>query len=335
VGHVTGSHFEDAGGAVGGSGDTVYETLHVVALRLDPCFASLAPDPHGQGCQAQLRLVFQEVTDIQGEPVAFDSAVHAFYALSRSELLAFARAVVDLRVARGGGARLGELQPHPIMVREGLGGPFASGIRALVLQYAGAQNLTRITRMSSSSVFTWSFDGFDVTDAADATYTRMPIPALPSGTQGDVFGRNFGADVTMQGQFEPEPDSPDDFAVLANAPAAAQLTDAERQQAFDRLVRVENPTVHSADTIDCVSCHLAMPVASLVITPTYGLVEQGNPNAFAPDARFVLPGEMAAAYREQFGFNVHAFSYDGQSPGINQRVVNETAAVVDYLNTLP
>jgi hypothetical protein len=34
-------------------------------------------------------------------------------------------------------------------------------------------------------------------------------------------------------------------------------------------------------------------------------------------------------------FTIHAFSYFGASPGINRRVVNETAAIVVYLNELP
>jgi hypothetical protein len=32
--------------------------------------------------------------------------------------------------------------------------------------------------------------------------------------------------------------------------------------------------------------------------------------------------------------NIHAFSYFGTTPGIDQRVINETAAVVEYLNNL-
>jgi hypothetical protein len=33
--------------------------------------------------------------------------------------------------------------------------------------------------------------------------------------------------------------------------------------------------------------------------------------------------------------NIHAFSYVNTSPTISQRVVNETAAIVEYLNHLP
>jgi hypothetical protein len=44
---------------------------------------------------------------------------------------------------------------------------------------------------------------------------------------------------------------------------------------------------------------------------------------------------MAATFRAvdaPFGLNIHVFSYVGTSPTISQRVVNETAAVVEYLN---
>ena len=93
VGHIAGS-----GGSTnpGGSGDAAYSDLHVVAIRLDPCFAALAPDPHGSGCTNQLRLVVQEVKTTDGHPTAFDSALHVFYQLSRDELVALANQIAAL-----------------------------------------------------------------------------------------------------------------------------------------------------------------------------------------------------------------------------------------------
>ncbi len=40
------------------SGIAAYGDPRVVAMRIDPCFASLNPDPLGGGCTAQIRLVF-------------------------------------------------------------------------------------------------------------------------------------------------------------------------------------------------------------------------------------------------------------------------------------
>ena len=74
-----------------------------------------------------------------GAPVAFDSALHVFYNLTRGEFLAlFAEALVDLRVANANGEAAGPLAPHPIMARQGLGGSMAKGVEQLILLYAGA-----------------------------------------------------------------------------------------------------------------------------------------------------------------------------------------------------
>ena len=46
------------------------------------------------------------------------------------------------------------------------------------------------------------------------------------------------------------------------------------------------------------------------------------------------PEELTPTFSTVNGFNVHAFSYLDRDPGINRRVVNETAAVVEFLNQL-
>ena len=44
---------------------------------------------------------------------------------------------------------------------------------------------------------------------------------------------------------------------------------------------------------------------------------------------------MTPTFATSPGFSIHAFSYHRKFPTINQRVVNETAAIVEYLNNLP
>jgi len=340
VGLISGSSFVD-----GGNGpEAAYEDLHVVAMRLDPCFASLAPDPHGAGCAAQLRLVFQQVRDDEDAGAsAFDSALHVFYSLDRAQLLALASALVDLRTANAAGVTLGPLAPHPIMVKQGLGGPFATGVRALVLQYAGEKNLTRVAEtqlLLSEGPAAWTLAAFDVADATTATISPATIPTLLEGDGG----------VTSQGMALPFPPAPpsfecgigpattstDDLTPLVDG-KAADLSTAARQAAFDSLVRIENPGDNSPNTIDCASCHVATPTEQLVARPLFMLDDRTSPLAFQPDGKSVLAADMTPTYGQAVAgeLNIHAFSYLGQSPGINQRVVNETAAIVQYLNDLP
>src|SRR5881394_1618922 len=71
-----------ASGAIGADGTAPYENLGVGAMRLDPCFAELHPAATSTTCKNQLRLVFQELAAKGAGVEAFDSGVHAFYALS-------------------------------------------------------------------------------------------------------------------------------------------------------------------------------------------------------------------------------------------------------------
>jgi hypothetical protein len=340
-----------------------YGDLRVVAMRIDPCFGSLDPDPSGAGCTAQLRLVLQEVRWVpDGGTAVFDSAIHAFYDLSRGQFLALARALVDLRVANANGDDLGSLAPHPIMVRQGLAGPMSQGVQRLILEYAGAQNLVRAAESSDTSetvdcstgcqgfAGSWGMAAFDLNGASLAAISReIPTLATPDGggviAQGIGFG-DFGTIV------QPTTTSSDDYSAIYNASAVSVLPAGEAsvllspkiQAALDALVRVENPRDNSPDTIDCASCHLATQTEQ-----SSGHVASFNdttsPLAYSPDGTIVARSDMQATFTLNAGFNIHAFSYLGPNaaglghfgsvPTISQRVVNETAAVVEYLNALP
>jgi hypothetical protein len=323
-------------------------------MRVDPCFASLDPDPTGAGCTAQIRLVFQEITwetDSSGNGVAtaFDSALHAFYDLSRADFLALASALVALRVTNEDGDVLGPLAPHPIMVRQGLEGAMSQGVQRLILEVAGEQNLVRTAQVSQgspgpASFGSWAMSAFDVNGAPLVAIPRT-IPTLTSTADGGsvvlqvVVGANLGAN------FFPATTSADNFTVLWNVTEpiragidAGDLSASDHQVALDALVRVENPKDNSANTIDCASCHMATDTEDVVAMPLLSFDDTTSPLAFQPDGTNVTPGDMAITFAPgaaPFALNTHVFSYVGSSPAISQRVVNETAAVVEYLNDLP
>jgi hypothetical protein len=326
VGHILGSVNPNPG-SIGGDYKAPYANLRVVALRIDPCFAALEPARDGTDCENQLRLVVQE-TDAAG---AFDSALHLFYSISRDEVLELVASIGGLRQNLVPGERLGKLQPHPVMVAEGLAGAMASGVRSAILAHAGEQNLRRITRMSAQGGPFWSFSGFDV---ASGKLASMLIPTLPSGDNvSQMFERSFGAIALAQPKATPASGSADDFMVLLDTQAARALSEAEQQAKLASLLRIENPGHHSPNTVDCVTCHVATPATKLVVEPTLGLAVAGLVDRFLPDAKLVPESELAATFDDQEPLtNVHAFSYTGMGVGINQRTVNESAAVVEYLS---
>jgi hypothetical protein len=68
--------------------------------------------------------------------------------------------------------------------------------------------------------------------------------------------------------------------------------------------------------------------ATLVLSPV------GNPNRFAPNPAFVSEANMrqTAPLPADQPVNVHLFSFVLREPVIASRVINETAAVITYLN---
>lgn len=324
----------DAGPAPGGALPVPHASLRVVAIRLDPCFANIGPVTDPSSCQNQLRLVLQPFFhDADGTMKAVDTGVHAFYSLTRDELVGMVAEIKKLRAASGSGAvDLGALAVHPIAAREGVNGPFMQGLSKLVLAHAGEQNFFRFTRFQIGNANrTWIFSGFDV---AGGKTTGMKIPKVPSDTTTVTFFQGFADD--LEGQFNPTTTSSDDMQLLGNVTDAQDATKDAQQKAFDSALRIENPNKHSPNTIDCASCHLAAPSRALT-GKTLGLSADGNANAFSITSKFIAPQDLAITTPQKDalnGVNVHVFSYKDDQPMIAPRAVNETAAIVDYLNGL-
>jgi hypothetical protein len=325
--------------AVGADGKAPYENLSVIAMRLDPCFAELHPTATLATCKNQLRLIFQELR-VDGSAVgAFDSGVHAFYSLTRQELLSVATEIVQLReaAAAAGTAARGTLAPHPIMAAQGLGGAFSKGLQAIILRYAGEKNLVRATGMSSANAgFNWQFSGFELPNGAQGTPTPIAIAGLPAGTESELFFRGFSPSA-VEGSFTPGPTGTDNFTALAKEASAPMLSTTEKASIAASLAHFTNPAFTTPDSVDCAQCHTADPLGFNIGAKKAGISTANQPDAFMRDDRWVLETEMVAT---DFSFgninapgvNVHALSYALGVPTISQRTVNETAAVVAFLN---
>ena len=186
---------------------------------------------------------------------------------------------------------------------------------------------TRITVLSATTTgFAWDFSGFDIEPSGVARPMRI---ASTNSTKQTLFS-GFNS-IIPSAQFTPETNHADNFAALANEQRADQLTVAQRATAYDALLRIENPSRHSPDTIDCISCHFSIHADVFVAQQHFSMTPSGNPNRYLPTS-LALRSLATPTFDNSAGFNVHAFSYFGLKPGINQRAVNETAAVVEYLN---
>jgi hypothetical protein len=321
-----------------------YTSLHAVAFRFDPCFGQLGEITDSSNCQNQLRIVWQPlfVSGVGGTTTttAADSGVHAFYSISREQLVAAVDEMVAAREADGIDFDLGPLAPHPTITSEGLRGPLAQKLFQIVEKYAGGSELVRMTSFQieffdgAPAPFVgggdfWGFQSFDV---SGGTTTPRAIATL----SGDSNNRmSLSASVNpLESSGSPATTSIDNIATLESMTNATAATLDARKVAFDAALRIENPHTNSPDTIDCASCHLAMPARTMV-GEQLGLTETGDANQFLPDSSIPTADLALTTALDANGIlNIHAFSYRDVNPMINQRVINETAANLAYLRPL-
>jgi hypothetical protein len=309
-------------GPAGAVGDFARRGLRLVALRLDPCFGVLGKEP---ACKAQMRLVFQGLSaQGDGSVGADDGAVHVFVELPPAELLRAVRQVLTLR-EKSGGYAAAPLGVHPILEREGVAGAFAKGLRSVILEHAGASRVTRLTffRRTLAKQSQWVFGIFDGKGGALA---ESPVATTGGQTRQELvagIGDGLAGKVTNPTQAQ------DDLGLLLDTEKSRAATAAERQKAILAAQHVENPRIHSPDTIDCVSCHTA--TAALRVTrATFG----SFPVA-APDAYVVTNLPPAYADAQAAGLeNIHALGYLGSELGLNQRTANESHAVTVAVDAL-
>ncbi|MBL9108579.1 MAG: hypothetical protein JNM74_04885 [Myxococcales bacterium] len=274
------------------SGRLYYAGANLVGLRLDPCSGRLGTDVV-PACLAEVRLVFQP----SGTGGMDDGAVHAFYRLTRTEVLSLLDTIVRARKASGGPAP-SSLGVHPVAAREGMQGAFARVVTAKVKELAGAQNLVKVTFFGRGAgrPKKWTFGQFDIDRGIP---TAATITTVGSTTQ-----LLDGSTVT------PASSHADNFMKL---PA---FDDSRR----DAALRVENPRFHTPNTMGCVECH-ETPSELVLLSP-------GNRFQFTSPVSTAVVGTGGDAE------NLHFFSYMGRTASVSQRTGNESAQVVERFRTI-
>jgi hypothetical protein len=154
----------------------------------------------------------------------------------------------------------------------------------------------------------------------------MVIPRV--GTRLQSFINKAGEQNSFEGGLKPSPTGSDTFgSLLARAP---QITDTEDLQSAARAIhRIENPTIHNPETIDCASCHTAAPARHWAVThfPTLGL----DQNEFTFTSLLNLTN---LSPHQDSTINLRAFGYFGKQMTTSQRTIHESAAIADRLNQL-
>lgn len=295
------------------TGVVAIDRLRVVAMRIDPCFRATTTGT----CQPMVRLVAQPTSGPDGMSTGFaDAAIHLHFPMSESELRVFAHEVAQ---ARGGMFQSAPFGVHPLLAAEGLTGTFANTLRTLILEHLGEDRLSRITftTRTNSRAAQWEFGRVD---RMGSTFVRVGLDTV----EGAADLQTLVAAALGDYQLTPETNSPDALTALYDQPSTyADVPVASRQAFLDRAYAVLNPERHTAESIDCSSCHIAGHIARdasdawPTLTPTTRFT-----SAHALDAP-TAPGQRD---------RIRAFGYFDQAPQVNQRTINETAATLEALS---
>jgi hypothetical protein len=234
---------------VTGPGDVInrYEDFHIVALRFDLC-DRVQPGPCPEDADGRLRVVLQPLASGRGHTE--DVALHAFYPIPGGEL----RGVVDeLRVL---GGIQGEPRTSPLKVSPALTGSarveYAGRLRRLVTRYAREDRLLRLTLFAQhafAAALNWAFRG--VERRGDG-FADMLIPGVQAPAQRAILlGGEISYDVT------PIVDAPPGLALALAGQRFQAASLQDRSRALSALAAVESPAAHSAETVQCVACHVS------------------------------------------------------------------------------
>lgn len=298
--------------------DATYAGLRVVSLRFDPCF-------EGNPCYPQVRLVLQGLSATGS--TSFDGAFHALYNLTASDFATLTQRLKTLTALAPENAGVTRLEVSPSLLAQGMSGAYANGLRDVVTQSIGGGNLAKLTFMTRAQQGgnRWDFGGFNVKDFEPLG--AFPIPGLDRGAAlqtvneggqrggggppggGAAFAFNVNP-ATLGGALAP---------VLSSG-SAQNATVAERQRAMDALARVENPSLESASTVDCASCHLANRLRGHLET-SFGLTSSLSYTGTSESTRLI-------GGAERDNDNLRAFGYFESQPAISQRAANETIVVL-------
>jgi hypothetical protein len=181
----------------------------------------------------------------------------------------------------------------------------------------------------------WDFGGFDVTPSK---VTTMVIPRVQTRLQS--FLNLSPSDSSFTRGERPEaptgtltvPDNLDDTfnPILEDSSALSSSDSATLRANVDAIFRIENPKINSPDTIDCASCHAAESARNWATAKFPDL--HLDVSSFQFQSKLNLKSGSSYSYGSH---SMRAFGYEGTSPAISQRTINESAAMAESLNSHP
>ena len=294
-----------------------YDSLHVVSVRLDPCFREAGA--RQDACKRQVRFVLQPLAlSEKGEVSTIDAAAHVFYELPNEPFVALLRGLLE---ARPRPAR-GPLGVHRTLAQQGLEGPFARILKDRLTVAAASASLVRVTFMSLRGRGNeWQFGGFRVT--ADGTVSplgvvpsRANVQSLVLQTTDSAFVKSIAPAIADSA-----------LAPLLDTTTLRAATPEAREEALRAANRIENPAFRSSEDTDCASCHTTSSSKHWAerVLSVRSSVDQFESPTFDLSVSETPASDLAV---------LRAFGYVGGAPFASPRTIHESAAAARISNGL-
>ncbi|MBL7545425.1 MAG: hypothetical protein JNL11_16515 [Bdellovibrionaceae bacterium] len=293
------------------------QSWKVIAIRLDPCFVETAP---ARSCQPQIRLVWQPLLVKEYSVGTIDATLQTFYNLTATEWQALIQQYAQLKNARVRNVRSAQaLQVSPQLLNSGYQGAYWKGFSQLVLNYAGTQNLARLTFMNVNAMGNmWVFAGYNI---QNGMMGLMKIPGIDKNSQV-VSATRLGSPEVFLSVVPTPTGSEHYFNFSKNSEVAKRTWSPDLIQAATKsAIELENPRRHNSATVSCASCHMTRSVSMLTRGSfpswNWGQILQGIVYVGSTDATNTTLSFLR-------GDSLRMLGYFDRTPVISDRVIHET-----------
>lgn len=299
---------------------TVMKNLTIVSLRID-------------AFTHQIKLVWQPVMNDPPQGITtLDTALHSFYQLTPDEFDSFTTALFQyFKQNTQNPYSQKPLNLHPVFAQAEKEKHLLY-IQHLMDSFLNSKNLFKVTAMVLRGADDmWAFMGFEL---KGPTPVPIHIP-MTNNSQVQTFVNqavpfNYFEQFMLSPLTSPTPDpffeSLLGFSIKANR--SEQLTEEELQETIHTLRKIENPALVDADSMDCVSCHVAQPIVDyLRLTLKQNFVD--DLEAKYANSDFNLNN----VHKDINTRRIRGFGYFDNEPAISDRVINDSARNAAEMNS--
>jgi hypothetical protein len=296
-----------------------YDRLQIVALRFDLCDRS-KPGPCTRSDDGRLRMVLQAIAD---DATAEDVALHVFYSVPNDEVPGL---IGELRAL----ARIQSEPPSsPLKASPALASgnaAYANALRDLVRRHASHRRFVRLTTILRQpppfAPNAWYMTG--IVDPAGIAPVRVGDSIVSAEAPVLVAHASYDVESPSEAYGNAINDKPPGLDGILKGDGFESHTDARKKEELALLATVDNPLVSSPDTAQCIACHASTVVAANRAT-------RAGIDLGAITGRYTSTHDLSidAGHSRETDLSLRALGWLGSTPMISQRVVNETAQVVD------